>query len=106
MDYLKREIQSKADEMVKACKECSENEMQRNLASSHEAYANIKELIEKAKEQNKEIEKLVEDLWKSIKSGNDDEWTVIYRQIAASAELLAQTWGMTSAIGERAEIEV
>lgn len=106
MDYMTLSVGKKADERVQACVENSENGMQRELTSAHEAWAMIKDQLESAEKLEKDNKKLMEELWAAVKAGNDDEYITEFRQVAMNAETIATTWATAAAFAQRAEREV
>ncbi len=106
MNYMTLEVGKKADELVKACVENSENEMQRELSSAHEAWAVIKDQLESAGKLEKDNDNLMKELWEAVKAGNDDEYTVEFKQVAMNAETIATMWAQVAACAQRAEREV
>ena len=106
MDYLDRQAGELLDKLVESYKERSTNEMQRSLASGHEAWAKLKELTESAKKAEKDIEQLMKECWDAVKDRNDEEVMLEMKTIANSARVIAGIWGLTAAIAARAEMEV
>lgn len=106
MDYMNRQVGELLDKLVTACEESSTNQMQRELASGHEAWAKLKDLTEQAKKAEKDVEQLQKDCWEAVKDQNDEEVMIEMKTIANSARVIAGIWAEASAIAARAEKEV
>ncbi|MBQ0037475.1 MAG: hypothetical protein KBS74_02260 [Clostridiales bacterium] len=106
MDYMDRQVGELLDKLVEACEERSTNQMQRNIASGHEAWAKLKELTESAKKAEKDVEQLQKECWEAVKDHNDEEVMLEMKTIANSARVIAGIWAFAAAIAARAEREV
>lgn len=81
----------------------------RGFASDREAWAELKECIERTKQSQKDIEKVHTEMWSAVKERNGDAFTVLAQEFERASARLAEDWAQTSALAKLAvlgEMEV
>lgn len=106
MDYLNTEAQKSVEPLVVACKDAETNDMQRPFASAYEVWARLKDLLEKAKAEGKNVDKLHGEIWKAVVEKNDDEQSIELRELGRIARGLVHLWATIAAEAERGADEV
>lgn len=76
----------------------------RGFASDREAWAELKECIERTKQATTDIEKLHKEMWSAVKDRNDDAFAALSQEFERSAARLAEDWAQTSALAKIAVI--
>ena len=83
----------------------------RGFASDREAWAELKECIERTKQMHSDIDKIHKEMWSAVKDRNGDAFTALAQEFERSATRLAEEWTQTSVLakiavlGEPANIE-
>lgn len=81
----------------------------RGFASDREAWAELKECIERTKQSQKDIEKVHTEMWSAVKDRNGDAFTALAQEFERASARLAEDWAQTSALAKLAvlgEMEV
>ena len=85
----------------------------RGFASDREAWAELKECIERTKQmQNQldllyndaDIEKVHKEMWSAVKDRNEDAFAALSQEFERSSRILAEEWAQTSALAKIAVI--
>lgn len=72
----------------------------RGFASDREAWAELKESIERTKQMHSNLEKLHKEMWDTVKERNEDAFTALAQEFERSAARLAEEWAQTSALAK------
>ena len=72
----------------------------RGFASDREAWAELKECIERTKQMHSSLEKVHKEMWDAVKERNGDAFTAIAQELERSAARLAEEWAQTSALAK------
>ena len=102
-------IMSAAQTIVRAVQErkvALREKMGREYASGHEVWAKLKQLMEQAKVDEKNIEGLQGGLWSAIKDDNDDEITIDLHTMGNKAMEICMTFATIAAEAHRAADEL
>ena len=102
-------IMSAAQTIVRAVNErkvALREKMGREYDSGHEAWAKLKQLMEQAKVDEKNIEGLQGELWNAIKNENDDEVTIDLHTMGNKATEICMTFATIAAEAHRAADEL
>ena len=75
-------------------------ERRRGFASGREAWAELKECIERTKQMHSSLEKVHKEMWDAVKERNGDAFTAIAQELERSAARLAEEWAQTSALAK------
>lgn len=70
---------------VQECREREERRMGRKYASSYEAWAKLRRMLEQAEAGKKTLANLREDIWNAIKSENEESVIVHLNAMASQA---------------------
>lgn len=76
----------------------------RGFASDREAWAELKECIERTKQMHTDIEKVHKEMWSAVKDRNEDAFAAISQEFERSSRILAEEWAQTSALAKIAVI--
>ena len=85
MGDLEVNVSREVCDLVAKAKEQEKENMGREFASPHEAWARVKELSEELGDTGKTISSLQTDMWKAIRAGNEEEVVIELRQIGNQA---------------------
>lgn len=102
-------IMSAAQTIVRAVQErkvALREKMGREYASGYEAWAKLKQLMEQAKADEKNVESLHGELWGAIKDDNDDEVTIDLHTMGNKAMEICMTFATIAAEAHRAADEL
>ena len=102
-------IMSAAQTIVRAVQErkvALREKMGREYASGHEAWAKLKQLMEQAKADEKNVESLQGELWSAIKDENEDEVTIDLHTMGNKAMEICMTFATIAAEAHRAADEL
>lgn len=72
----------------------------RGFASDREAWAELKECIERTKQMHSSLEKVHKEMWDAVKERNGDAFTALAQELERSAASLAEEWAQTSALAK------
>lgn len=72
----------------------------RGFASEREAWAELKECVERTKQMHTAIEKVHKEMWSAVKERNSDAFTALSQEFERSATRLAEEWAQTSALAK------
>lgn len=72
----------------------------RGFASDREAWAELKECIERTKQMHSSLEKVHKEMWDAVKDRNGDAFTDLAQELERSAARLAEEWAQTSALAK------
>ena len=84
-------------------------ERRRGFASDREAWAELKECLERTKQSQKDIEKVHTEMWSAVKDRNGDAFTALSQEFERASARLAEDWAQTAALAKIAvfgEMEV
>lgn len=76
----------------------------RGFASDREAWAELKECIERTKQMHTDIEKVHKEMWSAVKDRNEDAFAALAQELERAAARLAEEWAQTSALAKIAVI--
>lgn len=76
----------------------------RGFASDREAWAELKESIERLKQMHTDIEKVHKEMWSAVKDRNGDAFAALSQEFERSSARLAEEWAQTSALAKIAVI--
>ena len=76
----------------------------RGFASNREAWAALKESIERTKQTHTDIEKVHKEMWSAVKDRNEDAFSSLAQEIERGSRVLAEEWAQTSALAKIAVI--
>ena len=65
----------------------------RGFASDREAWAELKECIERTKQMHTDIEKVHKEMWSAVKDRNEDAFAALSQEFERSSRILAEEWG-------------
>ena len=71
----------------------------RGFASDREAWAELKECIERTKQMHTDME-----MWSAVKDRNEDAFAALSQEFERSSRILAEEWAQTSALAKIAVI--
>lgn len=80
------------------------DERGRGYASNREAWAELKECLERTKQMQSDLEKVHKEMWDSVKDRNDDAFSALSQEFERSSARLAEEWAQTSALAKIAVI--
>ncbi len=72
----------------------------RGFASDREAWAELKECVERTKKMHSDIEKVHKEMWSAVTDHNGDAFAALSQEFERSATRLAEEWAQTSAIAK------
>ena len=72
----------------------------RGFASDREAWAELKECIERTKQ----MQKVHKEMWSAVKDRNEDAFAALSQEFERSSRILAEEWAQTSALAKIAVI--
>ena len=72
----------------------------RGFVSDREAWAELKECVERTKQMHSAIEKVHKEMWDAVKERNGDAFTALAQEFERSATRLAEEWAQTSALAK------
>lgn len=72
----------------------------RGFASDREAWAELKECIERTKQMHSSLEKVHKEMWDAVKDRNGDAFSALAQELERSAARLAEEWAQTSALAK------
>ncbi len=75
-------------------------ERRRGFASDREAWAELKECVERTKQMHSALEKLHKEMWDAVKDRNGDAFTALAQEFERSSARLAEEWAQTSALAK------
>lgn len=76
----------------------------RGFASDREAWAELKECIERTKQMHTDIEKVHKEMRSAVKDRNEDAFAALSQEFERSSRILAEEWAQTSALAKIAVI--
>ena len=65
----------------------------RGFASDREAWAELKECIERTKQMHTDIEKVHKEMWSAVKDRNEDAFAALSQEFERSSRILAEELG-------------
>ena len=71
---------------------------------TREAWAELKECIERTKQMHTDIEKVHKEMWSAVKDRNEDAFAALSQEFERSSRILAEEWAQTSALAKIAVI--
>ena len=74
------------------------------LETRYEAWAELKECIERTKQMHTDIEKVHKEMWSAVKDRNEDAFAALSQEFERSSRILAEEWAQTSALAKIAVI--
>ena len=74
----------------------------RGFASDREAWAELKECVERTKKMHSDIEKVHKEMWSAVTDHNGDAFAALSQEFERSATRLAEEWAQTSALAKSA----
>lgn len=80
------------------------DERGRGFASDREAWAELKERVERTAQMSKDIEKVHKEMWSAVKDHNGDAFSALAQEFERSSARLAEEWAQTSALAKIAVI--
>ena len=72
----------------------------RGFASDREAWAELKECVERTKKMHSDIEKVHKEMWSAVTDHNGDAFAALSQEFERSATRLAEEWSQTSALAK------
>lgn len=72
----------------------------RGFASDREAWAELKECMERAKQAHASMEKVHKEMWEAVKEHNGDAFSALAQEFERSAARLAEEWTQNSALAK------
>lgn len=69
-----------------------------------EAWAELKECIERTKQMHTDIEKVHKEMRSAVKDRNEDAFAALSQEFERSSRILAEEWAQTSALAKIAVI--
>lgn len=72
----------------------------RGFASDREAWAELKECVERTKKMHSDIEKVHKEMWSAVTDHNGDDFAALSQEFERSATRLAEEWAQTSALAK------
>ena len=72
----------------------------RGFASDREAWAELKECVERTKKRHSDIEKVHKEMWSAVTDHNGDAFAALSQEFERSATRLAEEWEQTSALAK------
>lgn len=72
----------------------------RGFASDREAWAELKECVERTKKMHSDIEKVHKEMWSAVTDHNGDAFAALSQESERSATRLAEEWAQTSALAK------
>lgn len=72
--------------------------------ADREAWAELKECIERTKQMHTDIEKVHKEMWSAVKDRNEDAFAALSQEFERSSRILAEEWAQTSALAKIAVI--
>lgn len=72
----------------------------RGFASDREAWAELKECVERAKKMNTDLEKVHKEMWDAVTEHNGDAFTALAQEFERSARRLAEEWAQMSVLAK------
>lgn len=77
----------------------------RGFTSDREAWAELKECIERTKQMHTDIEKVHKEMWSAVKDRNEDAFAALSQEFERSSRILAEEWAQTSAL-DAAQLDI
>ena len=81
-----------------------ETRVRHDFTSDREAWAELKECIERTKQMHTDIEKVHKEMWSAVKDRNEDAFAALSQEFERSSRILAEEWAQTSALAKIAVI--
>ena len=72
----------------------------RGFASDREAWAELKECVERTKKMHSDIEKVHKEMWSAVTDHNGYAFAALSQEFVRSAKRLAEEWAQTSALAK------
>ena len=72
----------------------------RGFASDREAWAELKECVERTKKMHSDIEKVHKEMWSAVTDHNGDAFAALSQEFERSATRHAEEWAQTSALAK------
>lgn len=72
----------------------------RGFASDREAWAELKECVERAKKMSADLEKLHKEMWDAVKEHNEDAFTALSQEFERGAKRLAEEYAQMSVLAK------
>lgn len=72
----------------------------RGFASDREAWAELKECVERAKKMHADVEKIHKEMWAAVTEHNGDAFAALAQEFERSAKQLAEEWAQMSALAK------
>lgn len=72
----------------------------RGFTSDREAWAELKECVERTKKMHSDIEKVHKEMWSAVTDHNGDAFAALSQEFERSATRLAEEWAQTSALAK------
>lgn len=95
-DRLMSNIQAVTAEMISD----TMAERGHGYASDREAWAELKEQLERTKSMHSGAEKLHKEMWDAIKAKNRDAFAAFMQELERSSRIMAEEWVLTSALAK------
>lgn len=76
----------------------------RRQSPAREAWAELKESLERTKQMQADLEKVHKEMWSAIKDRNGDAFAALSQEFERSCARLAEEWAQTSALAKIAVI--
>lgn len=89
---------------AEAWEKLAEEKKEDGFASDREAWAELKECIERTKQMHTDIEKVHKEMWSAVKDRNEDAFAALSQEFERSSRILAEEWAQTSALAKIAVI--
>lgn len=102
--FLAAYIQKHRIFAIRADVEPQEISREEALKSDREAWAELKECIERTKQMHTDIEKVHKEMWSAVKDRNEDAFAALSQEFERSSRILAEEWAQTSALAKIAVI--
>jgi hypothetical protein len=75
-------------------------ERRRGFASDREAWAELKECLERTKQMQADIEKVHKEMWSAVKDRNGDAFSALSQEFERSSARIAEEWSQTCALAK------
>lgn len=72
----------------------------RGFASDREAWAELKECVERTKKMQTDIEKVHKEMWESVTEHDENAFTALAQEFERSAKRLAEEWAQMSVLAK------
>ena len=86
------------------CRIMFDDETSAEVPEHEEAWAELKECIERTKQMHTDIEKVHKEMWSAVKDRNEDAFAALSQEFERSTRILAEEWAQTSALAKIAVI--